>query len=541
MLKLTLAFLISFSAWSVIETPPGLVYRLPPATDEISGLVKLQDHLWSLGDSGKNDSRLVRTNIATGKQKVFKLAVDNYDWEAISTDGIDLYVFDIGDNAEKRDDVTIHVVNPKNARVRKSVSLTYPDGPRDVEAVTFIDGQFYLIEKFSPNRIVSISKEKIKRQKKVVASSHGFLNDSQMGWITDASIDPKDESIVLLSYSKLYRISKKNFLKGQSILPSNFMKLPGGFSRAQAEALTITANGKIFIGTEINNSIGEITKYAKDTNEQFRFSKYKAGTPLMLNFKDPNKGFLCKVHPKGKPHSVIVETFNAQMQNTKHPFKHAGNNYKLELNFSPKEMSVRGLITPEKFSVAVNGNAIKPYEDKYFERKYNINVSNAGAENLTIACYLERKDTLHKKLIPINKELIYFCRVLDQKDKLLLGPIVISSGSQSKIKFKYAQQKYHAILAYQPNQPAPNPSEYYTGHLLAGFTSKKRQTPKLSVATRIVGNYVIAKMQDPHYGLKLACATETTDNGRDLIELAKSVLPKTESPIIIPRNTSDLK
>ena len=127
------------------------------AIDEASGIARSQRQrgvYWLVNDSGKP-----RLHAVDGHgRKLGQVKLDdakNVDWEDIASfvlNGIPyLLVADIGDNDNKRRDVTIYVVEePKTdqdeAEVAWSFDFSYPNGSRDAEALTVdIDNERILV------------------------------------------------------------------------------------------------------------------------------------------------------------------------------------------------------------------------------------------------------------------------------------------------------------------------------------------------------------------------------------------------------------
>ena len=127
------------------------------AIDEASGIARSQRQrgvFWIVNDSGKPRLHAVDGN----GRKLGQVKVDdakNVDWEDIASFVLNgtpyLLVADIGDNDNKRKDVTIYVVEePKTdqdeAEVAWSFDYSYPRGSRDAEALTVdIDNERILV------------------------------------------------------------------------------------------------------------------------------------------------------------------------------------------------------------------------------------------------------------------------------------------------------------------------------------------------------------------------------------------------------------
>jgi hypothetical protein len=127
---------------------PGRERLAEPELDELSGLVALDSGLWAHNDSG-DEARVFRLDDAGVTQAVVHLdGVEAFDWEDMSGAGPsagELFVGDIGDNAGARNEVTIlrfAVPDPAPvgevtipAEETQVITLRYPDGPRDAEAL----------------------------------------------------------------------------------------------------------------------------------------------------------------------------------------------------------------------------------------------------------------------------------------------------------------------------------------------------------------------------------------------------------------------
>jgi len=127
------------------------------AVDEASGIARSQRQqgvFWIINDSGKP-----RLHAIDGKGRklgqVKLLAAKNVDWEDIASFSLGgtpyLLVADIGDNDNKRKDVTIYVVeepgtDQHEVKIAWSFDYSYPKGSRDAEALAVdIDNERILV------------------------------------------------------------------------------------------------------------------------------------------------------------------------------------------------------------------------------------------------------------------------------------------------------------------------------------------------------------------------------------------------------------
>jgi endonuclease/exonuclease/phosphatase family metal-dependent hydrolase len=114
--------------------------------DEASGLARSQrreDLLWVINDDGEGEIHAIdQRGAKLGHVNVSK--TKNNDWEDLASFTLEdepyLLIAAVGDNDGKRKDVTLYVVeepepDEKNVKVEWRIDFSYPDGPRDAEAV----------------------------------------------------------------------------------------------------------------------------------------------------------------------------------------------------------------------------------------------------------------------------------------------------------------------------------------------------------------------------------------------------------------------
>lgn len=113
--------------------------------------------LWSHNDSGEPTLLAITADGASiGRLWIARAAVE--DWEDVDVgpcpDGSCVYVGDIGDNNARRGSLTIYRVPEPDSggevrsRKTESMRLTYPDGPKDAEALAVLpNGSVYIVTK----------------------------------------------------------------------------------------------------------------------------------------------------------------------------------------------------------------------------------------------------------------------------------------------------------------------------------------------------------------------------------------------------------
>ncbi|MEZ4438008.1 MAG: hypothetical protein R3B72_02910 [Polyangiaceae bacterium] len=136
------------------EAVPEVVGSAPAALDELSGLAAsrvVPGRIWAHNDSG-DAPRLYLLDDSPAVPVEAKAV----DWEDIAAgpcpDGDCLYVGDIGDNDEIRDDYVVYRVVEPSAAVMGPLAATplpfaYPDGSHNAEALFFAEGTLWIITK----------------------------------------------------------------------------------------------------------------------------------------------------------------------------------------------------------------------------------------------------------------------------------------------------------------------------------------------------------------------------------------------------------
>ncbi len=206
---------------------------------EASGVVRSpldSTVFWSQNDSG-NDPELFAYD-STGEIRGFVRVIGarNTDWEAIANgpceQGTCLYIGDIGDNRASRETVRLlrfahPAVEAPTLEVRETLRFSYPDGPRDVEAMWVgADTSVWLLSKrpvrdttgtYRPSQLyrlpakawrVGADSNPAAPLAELVDSLPIIPTAKSDDWITDASLSPAREDgerlLAVLTYRHLY-------------------------------------------------------------------------------------------------------------------------------------------------------------------------------------------------------------------------------------------------------------------------------------------------------------------------------------------------
>ena len=233
-----------------------------PQLSEASGLAmsrRVPGRLWTHNDSGEPvlfalDGR----GAVTGQLRISGAKVE--DWEAIAVGpcsaGSCIFIGDIGDNEANRRGITVYrVPEPDGATATAAVAdalrATYPDGAQDAETLLVAGGRLYIVTKGEtgpvglyrfPAQLQSGATMKLERV------GGGTLAADQESRITDGSVSPDDQWIVLRSRSALTFYRASDLLAGQWRAASTVDLKP--LREPQGEGLALGAENTVFLAGE---------------------------------------------------------------------------------------------------------------------------------------------------------------------------------------------------------------------------------------------------------------------------------------------------
>lgn len=222
--------LIIFFLFTVQGHSQNKVAALPPALVESSALIKYKCSFLSLNDSGNKAKIFVFNKKGKIKHSCVIRGISNIDWEALAYDGGEfLYIGDIGNNENKRQDLVIYKVKIEDVLKNESadaekIYFNYPEQtafpPKesglyyDAESIIIKDNQLMI---FTKNRTVpfdGISKVYTLPTKAGTyeASLQNELKLPPSNWreesITDATF--YEGELFILTYAKVYKLVWEN-------------------------------------------------------------------------------------------------------------------------------------------------------------------------------------------------------------------------------------------------------------------------------------------------------------------------------------------
>lgn len=250
-----------------------------PTISESSGLARSQrstDLLWTHNDSGGAASAYA---ISPRGQYLGALALTgalNLDWEDMASfteaGQPSLLLADIGDNNAFRPFVTLYIVDePEPSRLRpdaelsaaprRTLTVLYPDGPRDAEAVAVDanEGFVYLLSKrdavprlyrvpLAP--LLPVQVAEALGDTSIPRAAAGAADPERFNWVTSMDFRDDASEIAVLTQDRVYvyrRAAGEPIAAAMQRGPAETIAVPG-FS--QAEAVSFAQDGSLYVSFE---------------------------------------------------------------------------------------------------------------------------------------------------------------------------------------------------------------------------------------------------------------------------------------------------
>jgi hypothetical protein len=212
----------------VLETSGAAIARRPPAA------------IWTHNDSG-GEPAVVAVGLDGGLLGVVTVAgAVNIDWEDMEVASCDagscLYLADIGDNSERRDEVVVYRVPeplPSDDTTARAdvLRLVLPDGPRDAEAIFVLPGErLFLVTKgrSHPTEVYRYPGELRPGQTVTLewVQSLSASEPSPPDQVTGASASPDGTLVAIRTYTSLslYRVDGEA-LQASPVLTQSLLTL----------------------------------------------------------------------------------------------------------------------------------------------------------------------------------------------------------------------------------------------------------------------------------------------------------------------------
>ncbi len=238
---------------------------------ENSGLIWYRDKLWTINDSG-GDPVLFSIDLRSGKciQAIYIEGASNRDWEELAQDKDFIYIFDIGNNFGRRDELTIYKVKKDsipiagNARIHPEIiRYSYGDkeknnghftrSPFDCEAAFALHDSLYLFTKDWENQQTKLYTCPASPGKYTLWPAATFDAD---GLVTGADISPDNSHLIILVGYKdyvpfLWELRGFDF-NNYSMESTMRIDFPDKYD-LQTEGIAIQSEERIYISCEMSS------------------------------------------------------------------------------------------------------------------------------------------------------------------------------------------------------------------------------------------------------------------------------------------------
>ncbi len=210
------------------------------AVTESSGLVDAGDVVHTVNDSG-SDPELFTVDTGTGETvQVTRYADEVEDVEALApAPGGGVWVGDIGDNLERRDEVWVHRVTPGSTEPAPRYGLRYPGGPRDAETLLADPrtGRLFVVSKTVFGGVVYAAPRRL-----VEGELHRLRPFARVpGLLTDGAFLPDGDHVLLRGYTAATLVTFPAFeVVGSFPLPR----------QRQGEGLSVGRDGRLLVSSE---------------------------------------------------------------------------------------------------------------------------------------------------------------------------------------------------------------------------------------------------------------------------------------------------
>lgn len=218
--------------------------------------------VWTHNDSG--DPVVIALDTNGRMRGVVRVAgARMIDWESVSAgpcasaDGSCLYIADIGDNAARRREIVVYRVpepapGDQTTRGAEAFRASYPDGPRDAEAlVVTADGGIFIITKGEAGPVAAYRFPQPLRAGATARLVHVqtlVQKPRKKDWVTDADVSPDGRWMVLRTPESLlfYRVANPPNLAFADPLVVDIRSL----REPQGEGVALADDGSVYVTGE---------------------------------------------------------------------------------------------------------------------------------------------------------------------------------------------------------------------------------------------------------------------------------------------------
>lgn len=244
--------------------------KLPNVIKETSGLIKIDNRLWTMNDSG-GKPKLYQIDERNGRilKSIHIKNARNKDWEDIAYDDTYVYIGDFGNNRGNRKDLKIYKIPRAALNTQKSVraeviDFKYSDQKNfnfkaykhnyDCEAMVAHNGKLYLFSKNWQNKKTRLYELSTTVGKQVAQYKSTFNTN---GMVTGATLNKELGILLLSTYSSFATLDFLNVnvwsftnYNGSDYFKGSAKKLNFKPLKAQIEGITFIDNYKAYLSSE---------------------------------------------------------------------------------------------------------------------------------------------------------------------------------------------------------------------------------------------------------------------------------------------------
>lgn len=221
--------------------------------------------LWSHNDSGEPSLVAVSTDGKT-RGRVYVSGASSGDWEDVEVgscpQGSCIYIGDIGDNSGRRREVFIYRVPEPDSGATvtaraESMRVSYPDGPRDAEALIVLpDGRLFIVSKGERGPVTlyrvpqAFENGAAVRLERVATLSEpeGTKSVGRQDRVTGAGASPDGRWIVLRTLSAITFYDAKTLTTGNT--QEAFRFDVSSVRERQGEGVAVGDDGTVWLASE---------------------------------------------------------------------------------------------------------------------------------------------------------------------------------------------------------------------------------------------------------------------------------------------------
>ncbi|NMO14430.1 hypothetical protein HPC49_04940 [Pyxidicoccus fallax] len=245
---------------------------VPDALPELSGLAASQRHpgvYWAHNDSGHGFVLYALDETGALRARLTLTGGEPRDIEDVTVGPCApgdsrpcVFLADIGDNFERRDEVRLYRLPEPESLADATVpvdvlNFTYPDGAHDAESLVADarSGRLAVVTKTRDSLGDVYALDGLKPGASVQASKLGTLEvpEGLDRATTAASLHPSGQRLLLRTYTRVWEVRQPDAARLEDLLKGQLVEVPGA-SQAQAEAITFLQDGNGYLlGSEFTS------------------------------------------------------------------------------------------------------------------------------------------------------------------------------------------------------------------------------------------------------------------------------------------------